>query len=150
MSAPLLDIDQIMRIMPHRYPFLLVDKIIDLTPGEGITGIKNVTINEPFFGGHFPEFPVMPGVLIIEAMAQTGGIFALETMGLKISENPDLKIFFMSVDKARFRKPVRPGDTLTMRVDLITHRRNIWKFHGRTTVDDALVCEAEMMASVIK
>jgi 3-hydroxyacyl-[acyl-carrier-protein] dehydratase len=148
MAAPLLDIDQIMRIMPHRYPFLLVDKIIELNPGKGITGIKNVTINEPFFGGHFPDFPVMPGVLIIEAMAQTGGIFALETMGLKISENPDLKIFFMSVDKARFRKPVRPGDTLVMRVDLMTHRRNIWKFHGRTEVDDTLVCEAEMMASV--
>ncbi len=148
MSAPLLDIDQIMRIMPHRYPFLLVDKIIDMTPKKGITGVKNVTINEPFFGGHFPTFPVMPGVMIIEAMAQTGGIFALETMGCKISENPDLKIFFMSVDKARFRKPVRPGDTLIMRVDLVTQRRNIWKFHGRSEVDGTLVCEAEMMASV--
>ena len=150
MSSPLMDIQQIMRYLPHRYPFLLVDKIIELTPGSGIVGCKNVTINEPFFNGHFPSYPVMPGVLIIEALAQTGGIFALESLNLKAAEDPDVKIFFMTIDKARFRKPVQPGDTLIMTMKLINQRRNIWKFAGRAEVEGTLVCEAEMMASVEK
>ena len=148
MSSAIMDIQQIMRFLPHRYPFLLVDKIIELTPGSGIVGCKNVTINEPFFNGHFPSYPVMPGVLIIEALAQTGGIFALESLNLKASEEPDTKIFFMSIDKARFRKPVQPGDTLIMTMKLINQRRSIWKFSGRAEVEGTLVCEAEMMASV--
>ena len=149
MSSPLMDIQQIMDYLPHRYPFLLIDKIIELNPGKGIVGIKNVTYNEPFFGGHFPNFPVMPGVLIIEAMAQVAGIFGLEASGLKAGNaDSDTKIFFMSIDKARFRKPVRPGDTLLMNMKLLNHRRNIWKFSGRAEVDGVLVCEAEMMASI--
>lgn len=150
MKSPLLDIQEIMRFLPHRYPFLLVDKILEITPGSSIVGCKNVTINEPFFTGHFPSFPVMPGVLIIEAMAQTGGIFALESLGLRAGENLDTKIFFMSIDKARFRKPVRPGDTLIMSIELVNQRRNIWKFNGRAEVDGTLVCEAQMMANVEK
>ena len=148
MPSPIMDIQQIMRYLPHRYPFLLVDKILELTPGSGIVGCKNVTINEPFFSGHFPSYPVMPGVLIIEALAQTGGIFALESLDLKVSEDQDIKIFFMSIDKARFRKPVQPGDSLIMTMKLINQRRNIWKFAGRAEVEGTLVCEAEMMASV--
>lgn len=148
MQSPLMDIQQIMRFLPHRYPFLLVDKILELTPGSSIVGCKNVTFNEPFFAGHFPSFPVMPGVLIIEAMAQTGGIFALESLNIKAAEDPDAKIFFMSIDKARFRKPVQPGDTLIMTMKLINQRRDIWKFHGQAEVDGTLVSEAEMMASI--
>ncbi len=150
MKSPLMDIQEIMRYLPHRYPFLLVDKILEITPGSRIVGCKNVTFNEPFFAGHFPSFPVMPGVLIIEAMAQAGGIFALDSLNLKAAEDPDTKIFFMSIDKARFRKPVQPGDTLIMTMELINQRRNIWKFKGRAEVDETLVCEAEMMASIGK
>ncbi len=150
MASPLMNIQQIMRFLPHRYPFLLVDKILELTPGSNIVGCKNVTVNEPFFTGHFPSFPVMPGVLIIEAMAQTGGIFAMESLNIKASDDPDTKMFFMSIDKARFRKPVLPGDTLIMTLKLINQRRDIWKFHGRAEVDGTLVSEAEMMASIGK
>ena len=150
MKSPLMDIQEVMRFLPHRYPFLLVDKILEITPGRSIVGCKNVTFNEPFFAGHFPSFPVMPGVLIIEAMAQTGGIYAMESINIKAAEDPDTKIFFMSIDKARFRKPVRPGDTLIMTIELINQRRNIWKFNGRAEVDGTLVCEAEMMASIGK
>ncbi len=148
MQPPLMDIQQIMRFLPHRYPFLLVDKILEITPGSRIVGCKNVTVNEPFFVGHFPSFPVMPGVMIIEAMAQTGGIFAMDSLNVKAGEDPDTKMFFMSIDKARFRKPVVPGDTLIMTMELINQRRNIWKFKGRTEVEGVLVCEAEMMASI--
>jgi 3-hydroxyacyl-[acyl-carrier-protein] dehydratase len=149
MSAPLMDIQEIMRYLPHRYPFLLVDNILELTPGESIVGIKNVTYNEPFFGGHFPNFPVMPGVLIIEAMAQVAGIFGLNAVGLRAgAADADTKIFFLSIDKARFRRPVRPGDKLHMTMTLLNHRRNIWKFSGRAEVDGVLACEAEMMASI--
>lgn len=147
-TSTLMDIQEIMRFLPHRYPFLLVDKILELTPGTSIVGCKNVTFNEPFFSGHFPSFPVMPGVLIIEAMAQTGGIFALESLKITVAGEPDTKIFFMSIDKARFRKPVQPGDTLIMTMKLINQRRNIWKFGGRAEVEGTLVCEAEMMASI--
>ena len=150
MQAPLMDIQQIMRFIPHRYPFLLVDRILELSPGNSIVGYKNVTFNEPFFAGHFPSFPVMPGVLIIEAMAQTGGIFAMEALNIKAAEDPDTKMFFMSIDKARFRKPVQPGDSLIMTMELINQRRNIWKFAGRAEVEGTLVCEAEMMASIGK
>jgi len=143
-----MDIQQIMRFLPHRYPFLLVDKIVSITPGQSIVGCKNVTVNEPFFAGHFPSFPVMPGVMIIEAMAQTGGIFAMDSLNVKAGEDLDTKMFFMSIDKARFRKPVVPGDTLIMTMKLINQRRDIWKFSGRAEVDGVLVSEAEMMASI--
>ena len=148
MQSPLMNIQEIMRFLPHRYPFLLVDKILEITPGQSIIGCKNVTVNEPFFVGHFPAFPVMPGVMTIEAMAQTGGIFAMESLNVKAGEDPDTTMFFMSIDKARFRKPVIPGDTLIMTMELINQRRNIWKFSGRAEVDGVLVSEAEMMASI--
>ncbi|MBN2705790.1 MAG: 3-hydroxyacyl-ACP dehydratase FabZ [Deltaproteobacteria bacterium] len=142
-----MDIGQILQYLPHRYPFLLVDKVVSISENH-IVGIKNVTFNEPFFTGHFPGFPVMPGVMIIEAMAQTGGIFALNRLGLKLAERPDSKVFFLSIDKARFRKPVQPGDCLTMTLELLSRRRNFWKFQGRAEVDGVLASEAEMMASV--
>ena len=145
--SPAMDIGKILDHLPHRYPLLLVDKVLSITE-DSIIGCKNVTINEPFFTGHFPGFPVMPGVLIIEAMAQTGGLFALHALGLKLSQDPETKVFFLSIDKARFRKPVRPGDCLLMNIKLLSHRRNIWKFKGEAEVDGTLVCEAEMMASV--
>lgn len=149
MTAPRMDIQQVMDYLPHRYPFLLVDKIIEINAGKSIVGCKNVTVNEPFFAGHFPTFPVMPGVLIIEAMAQVGGIYALDSLGLKAgTTDSDIQILFMSIDKVRFRKPVRPGDTLLMTLKLINKRRNIWKFAGQAEVDGVLVCEAEMMASI--
>ncbi|MCK5680274.1 3-hydroxyacyl-ACP dehydratase FabZ [bacterium] len=144
-----MDIQQIMSYLPHRYPFLLVDKILEIRPGKSIVGSKNVTYNEPFFGGHFPTNPVMPGVLIIEAMAQVGGIFALDALGLKAgATDTETQIFFMTIDKARFRKPVRPGDILIMTIRLINQRRNFWKFSGRAEVDGVLVSEANMMASI--
>ncbi len=149
MPSPIMDIQQIMRYLPHRYPFLLVDKIIDLTPGSSIVGCKNVTFNEPFFVGHFPSFPVMPGVLIIEAMAQTGGIFAMEALNVKVAEDPDTKMFFMSIDKAKFRKPVRPGDRLEYRVSVIKRKGSIWMLDGKAYVDDVLVSEAELKAMVV-
>lgn len=148
MRPPLMDIQEIMRFLPHRYPFLLVDKIVEINPGKSIIGHKNVTVNEPFFVGHFPSFPVMPGVMIIEAMAQTGGIFAMDSLNVKAGEDPNTKMFFMSIDKARFRKPVIPGDTLIMTMELINQRRNIWKFSGRAEVNGVLVSQAEMMASL--
>jgi len=142
----MIDIKTILNILPHRYPFILVDRILELDPGKHIVGIKNVTINEPFFPGHFPGFPIMPGVLIIEAMAQTWGIciFALHP---KDAESKNL--FFSGIDNARFRKPVVPGDQLRLSLDLIKHRGILWKFRGIATVGEDLVAEAELLASVI-
>ncbi|MFA5701859.1 MAG: 3-hydroxyacyl-ACP dehydratase FabZ [Desulfuromonas sp.] len=134
---------EIMQRLPHRYPFLLVDGIESYTPEGGIVGIKNVTINEPFFQGHFPSHPVMPGVLIIEAMAQVGGLFAILH-----DEIPKDKItYFTGIDKARFRKPVRPGDVLKMSMVLMRQRRGIYQFSGKAHVGDVLVAEAELKAT---
>lgn len=144
-QGALLDINAIQKILPHRYPFLLVDKIVDLVPGERVTGIKNVTMNENFFTGHFPGHPIMPGVLIVEAMAQTGSILLLDSM-----ENPEDKVaYFMGVDAVKFRKPVLPGDTLQLEVEQLRLRRNTCKMRGRAYVENDLVCEAEMMAMII-
>ncbi len=139
------DINAIKKILPHRYPFLFVDKIVDFKIDEHIVGVKNVTANEPFFEGHFPGQPVMPGVLIIEAMAQTGGILLLNGV-----ENPDNKlVFFMSINNAKFRKPVVPGDQLVFELSMVSRKSRICQMKGRAFVDGTLVAEAEMMASII-
>jgi beta-hydroxyacyl-ACP dehydratase FabZ len=139
------DIQEIMNFMPHRYPFLLVDRILEIVPGEKIIGLKNVTINEPFFQGHFPETPIMPGVLIIEAMAQTGGVLFVE---MQKQKKKDLIFYFMGIDKVRFRKPVVPGDQLIMEVRLLNLRSKAVKMSGTATVDQKRVAEAEFMATI--
>jgi 3-hydroxyacyl-[acyl-carrier-protein] dehydratase len=134
----------IQAILPHRYPFLLVDRIEELEVGKRVVGIKNVTINEPFFQGHFPGRPIMPGVLIIEAMAQVGGVLAFKSAnqaGTKL-------VYFMGIEKAKFRKPVTPGDQLRFVVDVLRARHPYWKMRGEAFVDDTLVCEAELMAMI--
>jgi 3-hydroxyacyl-[acyl-carrier-protein] dehydratase len=137
----MIDIDEIRRLLPHRYPFLLVDRIVELELSKRIVGVKNVTFNEPFFTGHFPEKPIMPGVLILEAMAQTGGVLAFKSFpGMEGS------VFFTGIDGARFRKPVIPGDQLKLVVEVVRHRREIWVFDGKALVDDDIVAEARIMA----
>ena len=138
-----LDINTIQKILPHRYPFLMVDRIVEIG-GNKVIGIKTVTINEPFFQGHFPGHPIMPGVLIIEAMAQVGGVGALN---MKI--NIGKLAYFLSIDNARFRKPVVPGDVLRMEVDLLKAKMNIMKTHGVAKVDNEVVAEADMMFAFI-
>jgi UDP-3-O-[3-hydroxymyristoyl] N-acetylglucosamine deacetylase/3-hydroxyacyl-[acyl-carrier-protein] dehydratase len=140
-----LDIDAIQQIMPHRYPFLLLDRIVELVDRERVVGIKNVTINEPFFQGHFPGHPIMPAVLIIEAMAQAGGVLLLNTV-----ERPETKLmYFMGIDNAKFRKPVLPGDTLRFELRLIKLRSRFCKMHGEAFVDDELVAEADLLSTVV-
>jgi 3-hydroxyacyl-[acyl-carrier-protein] dehydratase len=133
----------IMKMLPHRYPFLLIDKIVEFESGEKVVGVKNVTINEPFFQGHFPDHPIMPGVLILEAMAQVGGIYAI--LAKEVGENQ--VPYFVGIDKAKFRKPVLPGDVLHLSLELLKMRRGIYTFKGRATVDGKLVAEAELKAT---
>ncbi len=133
----------IMKLLPHRYPFLLVDRIAEFETGKRIVGIKNVTINEPFFQGHFPDHPIMPGVLILEAMAQVGGVYAI--LAKEVGENQ--VPYFVGINKARFRKPVRPGDVLQLELELLKVRRGIYTFNAMATVDDKLVAEAELLAT---
>jgi beta-hydroxyacyl-ACP dehydratase FabZ len=139
-----LDILAIMQRLPHRYPFLLIDRIVRFVPGEEIVALKNVTMNEPFFQGHFPAKPVMPGVLIIEALAQAGGILAAEIRG---PEKQGEIIYFMGMDSVRFRKPVVPGDQLMLEARVLKMRSRVAKMAGRALVDGQLVAEAELMAS---
>ena len=141
-----LDITRIMELIPHRYPFLMIDRIVDLIPNQSATGIKNVTINEPYFQGHFPRQPIMPGVLIIEAMAQTSAIVVVET--LKGSAVGKL-VYFMSIHGARFRKPVVPGDRLLIHVTKLQKRRNVWKFNGEARVDGVLMADAKYSAMIM-
>jgi len=137
------DIQKIMESIPHRYPFLLVDKVVDVVPGESATGIKNVTINEPFFPGHFPQKPVMPGVLILEAMAQTAGVLAIDFLG---EDARGKVVYFMGIDGAKFRKPVGPGDRLEMKVTKTRGGGAVWKFDAQAFVDGELVTEAKLTA----
>jgi len=141
-----LDINQIKQYLPHRYPLLLVDRVLYWESGKTIDAIKNVTINEEFFNGHFPNKPVMPGVMTIEALAQTSALLAFLTMGQKPDENA--VVYFLGIDKARFKRPVEPGDQLRMHVDILRHSRGIWKFQARATVDDQLAVEAELMCTM--
>jgi beta-hydroxyacyl-ACP dehydratase FabZ len=138
------DIQAIAELLPHRYPFLLIDRVVNLTPNEEIVALKNVTINEPFFQGHFPSAPIMPGVLIVEAMAQAGGVLVLDSLPKDKHSRP---VYFMGLDKVRFRKPVVPGDQIVFEVKLLKLRSKAAKLAGRATVDDNLVAEAELMAS---
>lgn len=138
-----MDIHEILNHLPHRYPFVLVDRVLSLELGKEITAIKNVTINEPFFPGHFPYHPVMPGVLIVEAMAQAAAILSFKTMDAKPSD--DSVYYFAGIDKARFKKPVSPGDQIVLTVKIDRILRGIWKYSGVASVDDTVVAEAEFM-----
>lgn len=138
------DIQAIMELLPHRYPFLMVDRILEVVPGDKILALKNVTFNEPFFQGHFPDKPIMPGVLIIEAMAQVGGVLAYETGS---PEQRGKLIYFMAMDRVRFRKPVVPGDQIIFEAQILKFRTKVAKMSGRALVDNQLVAEAVLMAS---
>ena len=146
LPAPdVIDIEQIITMIPHRYPFLMVDRVRDLVTGVSATGIKNVTINEPFFQGHFPDRPVMPGVLVVESMAQTAAVVVVDALG---PETEGKLVYFMSMDSVRFRKPVVPGDRLEVRVEVQHHRGKVWRFRGEAFVDDGLVAEAVFTAMI--
>jgi 3-hydroxyacyl-[acyl-carrier-protein] dehydratase len=147
MTSPVVSIERIMEMIPHRYPFLMIDKVIDMVPGENATSVKNVTINEPFFVGHFPGKPVMPGVLIIEAMAQTSAVLVVHTLG---KEAEGKLVYFMSVEEAKFRKPVGPGDALHIHVSKLQNRRNVWKFKCEAHVEGTLVAEATVCAMIVE
>jgi len=140
------DIQEIINTIPHRYPFLLVDRILEFEKNKRIVGFKNVTINEPFFQGHFPGHPIMPGVLLLEAMAQTGAVLALKSYTGDVQSKV---IYFMSIDKAKFRKPVVPGDQVRFELEILKMRGNITSLRAEAKVDGALVAEAEMMAMIV-
>lgn len=140
-----IDINRIMNMIPHRYPILLVDRVLEIIPGESAVGLKNVTINEPHFLGHFPDFPVMPGVLIVEAMAQTAAIVVVESLGTAAEGKI---VYFMSIDDARFRKPVTPGDSMHIHIKKVHARANVWKFKGQAKVDGHLCAEATFSAMI--
>lgn len=142
-SLNTIDIQEILDLLPHRYPFLLVDRVTDYVLGESIRAYKNVTINEPFFTGHFPGRPIFPGVLILEAMAQAAGVLGFKTMG-----NNDQLYLYAGIDSARFKRPVVPGDKLEFDIQLLKERRGIWKFKGVATVDGKEACSAEFMCAI--
>ena len=140
-----IEVEEIMQMIPHRYPFLLVDRVVDVNPDLRAVGIKNVSINEPFFQGHFPGHPIMPGVLIVEAMAQTSAVLVIETRG----KSADSMVYFMTIDHARFRKPITPRDTVKIHVEKQRRRGNVWKFYGEARVDGSLMAEATYSAMIV-
>ncbi len=139
----MIEIREIMAMLPHAYPFLLVDRIVEIEPGKRVVGIKNVTYNEPFFPGHFPGRPIMPGVLIVEAMAQAAGILVFNSLP---EEDRKKTVFFLGMDNVRFRKPVIPGDQLRLEMEITKHRQAIWGFKGKAVVDGKLVAEGDLLA----
>jgi len=139
-------IEEIKSLLPHRYPFLLVDRVLEIIPGESLTAIKNITVNEPQFPGHFPQQPIMPGVLMVEAMAQAAGILAFKTDNIVPGE--DSTYYLAGVDKTRFKRPVVPGDQLRMEIKLLKSKRGIWVFEGKAYVDDQLAVTTELMCTV--
>jgi 3-hydroxyacyl-[acyl-carrier-protein] dehydratase len=141
-----MDVKEVLDYLPHRYPFLLVDRVLECEPGRRIKALKNVTINEPFFTGHFPHHPIMPGVLIIEALAQAAGILSFRTMNHKADGR--LMYYFVGIDHARFKRPVVPGDALTLEIVLKRHTRNMWMFIGTAHVGAAVAAEAELMCTI--
>lgn len=143
----MMDITEISKLLPHRYPFLLVDRVIEIEPEKKLVGYKNVTSNEQFFNGHFPGHPVMPGVLILEALAQACALLAYKSVGIS---QKDYVVYLMAIDGAKFRKPVVPGDRLTLTAEVLRHKASVWKQRGVATVDGQVVAEAEFLATVVK
>jgi len=141
-----MDINQILQHLPHRFPFLLIDRVIECVPGERILALKNVTINEPFFPGHFPHFPVMPGVLTIEAMAQAAAVLSFKTLDAK--PNNESVYYFAGIDNARFKRPVVPGDQLMLEVSITFNKRGLWKYAGVARVDGEVAAEADMICAL--
>ena len=144
-----MDVMEIQQILPHRYPFLLVDRVTELTKGESVVSYKNVSISEPVFQGHFPDHPIYPGVMILEGMAQAGGILAFESMEMTKEEAAQKVVYFMSIDKAKFRAPVRPGDKLEYKISVIKQKGAIWMLDGKAYVDGTLVSQAELKAMIV-
>lgn len=142
---PFLDIHAILKQLPHRYPFLLVDRVLECKPGISLTAIKNVTVNEPFFPGHFPQRAIMPGVLILEALAQATGLLTFATLGYSPDKNT--LYYFVGIDNARFKKPVEPGDQLLLKVEHLWNKRGIWKYKARAEVETKVVAEADLMCA---
>ena len=141
-----MDIHRVLEYLPHRYPFLMIDRVLECDAGKRVLALKNVTINEPFFAGHFPHHPVMPGVMIIEALAQAAAILTFSTEGHKA--DPSIVYYFVGIDNARFKKPVTAGDALHLDVSLTRHMRGLWKFHGEARVDDKLAAEADLLCTI--
>lgn len=144
--VPEIDIMRVMELIPHRYPLLMVDRVVDVVPDVSAVGIKNVSINEVQFLGHFPERPIMPGVLIVEAMAQTAAVLVVQTLG---SESEGKLVYFMSIENAKFRRPVTPGDTMRIHVTKLQQRRNVWKFTGEAKVDGVVCADATFAAMIM-
>jgi len=144
----MLDINEISKILPHKYPFLLIDRVESITNGESIEGYKNISISDQVFQGHFPGHPIYPGVLIIEGMAQAGGVLAFKS-STNEDEFENKVVYFMSIDKAKFRSPVFPGDKLVYKLNVVKHKGNIWVLDGKAYVEDKLVCEAELKAMIV-
>ncbi len=143
-----LSVEEIQTLIPHRYPMLLVDKVVDLEPGKSIHAIKNVTINEPVFTGHFPDYAIFPGVMILEAMAQASGVLGFKTSELEGNPKSESEMFlFASIDNAKFKRPVFPGDTIHLHIEFVKERRNMWKYYGEAKVDGKVVCSADLMCA---